>query len=55
MTDNARSQDIGVPLDRRLFTLDPKRYDAFVHALDNPRAPGPKLKALLSRVPLWER
>ena len=39
--------------DQRLFALDPDRYDAFVHALDNPPAPGPKLRALLRRVPAW--
>jgi uncharacterized protein (DUF1778 family) len=54
MIDSARAQAIDVLLDQRLFTLDPERYDAFVHALDNPPAPGPKLKALLRRVPAWE-
>jgi len=54
MIDSARSQAIDVLLDQRLFTLDPERYDAFVQALDNPPAPGPKLKALLRRVPAWE-
>jgi uncharacterized protein (DUF1778 family) len=34
--------------------LEPKRYDAFVKALDNPPAPGPKLRALLRRVPAWK-
>jgi uncharacterized protein (DUF1778 family) len=52
--DSARAQAIDVLLDQRLFTLDPERYDAFVQALDNPPAPGPKLKALLKRVPVWE-
>jgi uncharacterized protein (DUF1778 family) len=52
--DSGRAQAIDVLLDQRLFTLDPERYDAFVHALDNPPAPGPKLKALLKRVPVWE-
>lgn len=41
-------------LDQCLFTLEPERYDAFVQALDNPPAPGPKLKALLKRTPAWE-
>ncbi len=54
MIDSARSQAIDVLLDQRLFTLDPERYGAFAHALDNPPAPGPKLKALLKRVPAWE-
>ncbi|ODS03851.1 hypothetical protein AUC71_07405, partial [Methyloceanibacter marginalis] len=51
MIDSARRQAIDVLLDQRFFTLDAARYDAFMHALDNPPAPGPKLKALLRRVP----
>jgi uncharacterized protein (DUF1778 family) len=51
MTDNTRAEAINVLFDRSLFTLDPERYDAFVHALDNPPAAGPKLRALLRRVP----
>ncbi len=54
MIDSARSQAIDVLLDQRLFVLDSDRYDAFVQALDNPPAPGPKLRALLRRVPAWE-
>lgn len=55
MIDSARSLAINVLLDQRLFTLDSDRYDAFVHLLDNPPAPGPKLRALLRRVPVWEK
>lgn len=54
MVDSARRQAIDVLLDQRLFALDPERFDAFVHALDNPPAPEPKLRALLKRVPLWK-
>lgn len=54
MIDSARTLAIDVLLDQRLFALDDERYDAFVHALDNPPAPGPKLRALLRRVPAWE-
>ena len=54
MVDSARSQAIDVLLDQRLFALDAERHDAFLAALDNPPAPGPKLKALLKRVPAWE-
>uniref|UniRef100_UPI0038F71664 type II toxin-antitoxin system TacA family antitoxin n=1 Tax=Streptomyces turgidiscabies TaxID=85558 RepID=UPI0038F71664 len=39
MIDSARSLAIDVLLDQRLFVLDADRYDAFVHALDNPPAP----------------
>ena len=42
-------------LDQRLFVLDAKGYDAFVDALDNPPAPGPKLRALMARTPAWAR
>jgi uncharacterized protein (DUF1778 family) len=55
MVDSARQQAIDVLLDQRLFALDPERYDAFMAALDNPPAPGPKLKALLRRVPAWQK
>lgn len=54
MIDSARSLAIDVLLDQRLFVLDSDRYDAFVHVLDNPPAPGPRLRALLRRVPAWE-
>jgi uncharacterized protein (DUF1778 family) len=55
MIESARRQAVDVLLDQRLFTLDPERYDAFVHALDNPPAPGPKLRALLRRTPAWQK
>ena len=53
MIEIARSLAIDVLLDQRLFVLDDARDDAFVHALDNPPAPGPKLRALLRRAPAW--
>jgi uncharacterized protein (DUF1778 family) len=53
MIESARRQAIDVLLDQRLFVLDSERYDAFVDALDNPPAPGPKLQSLLRRVPAW--
>lgn len=55
MIDSARALAMDVLLDQRLFMLDSDRHDAFIHALDNPPAPGPKLRALLRRVPAWER
>jgi uncharacterized protein (DUF1778 family) len=55
MVESARREAIDVLLDQRLFALDPERYDAFMHALDNPPAPGPKLRALLRRVPAWRK
>lgn len=53
MVDSARKQAVEILLDQRLFVLDSDRYDAFVHALDNPPAPGPKLRSLLRRIPAW--
>ena len=55
MIESARRQAIDVLLERRLFVLDSERYDAFMHALDNPPAPGPKLRSLLRRVPAWRK
>lgn len=55
MVESARQQAIDVLLDQRLFTLDAERYDAFVHTLDNPPGPGPKLRSLLRRVPAWRK
>lgn len=53
MIESARRQAVDVLLDQRLFTLESSRYDAFMDALDNPPAPGPKLTALLRRIPAW--
>jgi uncharacterized protein (DUF1778 family) len=55
MIESARRQAVDVLLDQRLFTLDPERHDTFVQALDNPPAPGPKLRALLRRTPAWQK
>lgn len=53
MIETARRQAIDVLLDQRLFVLDAKRFDAFLHALDHAPAPGPKLRSLLRRLPAW--
>jgi uncharacterized protein (DUF1778 family) len=53
MIDSARRDAVDVLLDQRLFVLDSQRFDEFMHALDNPPPPGPKLRALLRRVPAW--
>lgn len=55
MVESARRQAIDVLLDQRLFLLDAERYDVFMQALDNPPAPGQKLKSLLSRTPAWQK
>jgi uncharacterized protein (DUF1778 family) len=55
MVESARRQAIDVLLDQRLFVLDADRYDAFASALDNPPAPGSRLRSLLRRTPAWRR
>jgi len=55
MIESARREAIDVLLDQRLFVLDADRYDAFMDALDNPPAPGPKLRSLLRRIPAWQK
>jgi uncharacterized protein (DUF1778 family) len=55
MVDSARRQAIDVLLDQRLCVLDSDRSDAFMRALDNPPAPGAKLRALLRRAPAWRK
>ena len=55
MIESARRQAVDVLLDQRLFVLDAGRYDAFIDALDNAPASGPKLRSLLRRVPAWQK
>lgn len=55
MVESARRQAIDVLLDQRLFVLDSERFDGFMLMLDNPPAPGPKLRSLLRRVPAWQK
>ena len=55
MVETARRQAIDVLLDRRLIELEAANFDSFAAALDTPSAPGPKLKALMSRKPAWEK
>ncbi len=55
MIDIAREQAINVLLDRRYFALGSERFDDFMNALDNPPAPGPRLRSLLRREPAWKK
>jgi len=55
MIESARLHAIDVLLDQRLFVLDSKRFDTFMHMLDNPPAAGSKLRSLLRRVPAWQK
>lgn len=54
MVESARKVAIDVLLDQRLFAADSDQYDAFVRALDNPPAPGPRLRALFRRTTAWD-
>ena len=54
MVETARSLAIDVLLDRRLIALEDDQHAVFVAALDNPPAPGPKLRSLLRRTPAWD-
>lgn len=55
MVETARRQAIDVLLDRRLIELEAANFNSFAAALDTPSAPGPKLQALMSRKPAWEK
>jgi Uncharacterized protein conserved in bacteria len=54
MVETARKAAVDVLLDERLFALDNSRYDDFVAVLDAPPEPGPRLQALMRRVPAWK-
>ncbi len=40
-------------LDQVTFVLNGAQFDTFVASLQNPCDAGPKLKALMSRKPMW--
>jgi len=50
-----REKAIEVILDRRLFLLNDTDWNAFTKHLDEPPASNAKLKALLSRKPVWDQ
>ncbi len=54
MIDLARRVAIDVLLDQRLFVLDDAAFDSFAQALETAPAPGPKLKYLMRRQPVWK-
>jgi uncharacterized protein (DUF1778 family) len=51
----ADAQERQTKQNQRLLLLDADHYDTLVRLLDNPPAPGPKLRALLRRVPAWRK
>lgn len=54
MIESAVAEATDVVLDQSLVLVTPEHYDAFVRILDNPPAPGPKLRALLQRKAPWD-
>lgn len=50
-----REKATEILLNHRLFTLNESDWATFVDRLDNPPPPNAKLKALLARVPIWDR
>lgn len=54
MVDSAKQQANDIILEQRLYSLSEEHYDAFIQALDNPPAPGPKLRSLMRRAPVWK-
>ncbi|MCD2171950.1 type II toxin-antitoxin system TacA family antitoxin [Rhizobium sp. C4] len=55
MVDSARREAIDVLLDQRLFILNDADFEVFSEALNQPREPDPKLRALMNRRPAWDR
>jgi uncharacterized protein (DUF1778 family) len=50
-----REKATEILLNQRLFTLNESDWATFLDRLDNPPPPNAKLKALLARVPIWDR
>ncbi len=55
MLDSARRQAEDTILDQRVFYLSPEAHEAFLAILDAPAKPDERLKATLTRKPVWER
>lgn len=55
MLTTLRERATEILLNQRLFTLNESDWATFVDRLDNPPPPNAKLKALLARVPIWDR
>lgn len=55
MLSSARERALAILLNQRIFGLSEANWDRFMADLDNPPPPNAKLKALLARVPIWDR
>ena len=55
MLDSARRQAEEAILDQRIFFLDAKAHERFLALLDSPTKPSKHLRALIARLPDWEK
>jgi len=55
MLESAKRQAEEAILDQRVFFLDAKAHEAFLAQLDAPAKPNAALRALMTRIPAWER
>ena len=53
--DTVRQAAEDAVLDQRLFVLNPEQWKAFTAMLDAPPRDNPKLNALFSRPPAWDK
>jgi uncharacterized protein (DUF1778 family) len=53
--ESAQVRAVDVLLDQRRFALEPRRYEAFMAALDAPPQPNEKLRRLLKHKAPWDR
>lgn len=53
--DSARRQVEETIPDQREFYLSPKAHEAYLAILDTPAKPDERLKAMLTRKPIWDR
>lgn len=54
IVESSQRHATDVLLDKRLFALESRDYDAFVAALEAPPAPTAKLRALMRRAAPWD-
>jgi uncharacterized protein (DUF1778 family) len=55
MLDSARRQAEEAILDQRIFFLDSKAHEKFFALLDSPGKPSRRLRASMTRKPVWEK
>jgi uncharacterized protein (DUF1778 family) len=55
LLDTGLNAAVAALVDRRVFQLDAKRWNAFMQALSKPPNDNPRLRKLLARKPTWEK